>query len=135
MAGKVHINSKSEPAPCKATKRQCRFGEHFESMEAAHKYLEGKEAQKHQDSLKSVKKPHRTVFLDGKIEYHSENGDFHREDSPALIRPDGTREYWENNKLIRRESDVRILDEDTISKKWPHEGHSAPVKDTDDFNK
>ena len=54
--GKVHINSKGEPAPCRATKRQCRFGEHFESMEAAHKYLEGKEAQKHQDSLKSVKR-------------------------------------------------------------------------------
>ena len=56
MTQKFHINSKGEPKPCKATKRACRFGEHFESMADAQKFVESQAAEEHAGALKSVSK-------------------------------------------------------------------------------
>jgi hypothetical protein len=46
--------------------------------------------------------PVRSVLEDGTIIWMLPNGDLHREDGPATIRPDGT-EYWYLNGLSHRE--------------------------------
>ena len=46
--------------------------------------------------------PSGTRYPDGTEYWHKEDK-LHREDGPAIIRPDGTKEYWLNGKRVRKE--------------------------------
>lgn len=47
------------------------------------------------------------VLLDG-TKCWTENGQFHREDGPAIIKPDGTQSWYKHGKLHREEGPARI---------------------------
>ena len=40
----------------------------------------------------------KTKSITGATEYRNAAGDLHRLDGPAVIKPDGTYEYWFDNK-------------------------------------
>jgi hypothetical protein len=44
----------------------------------------------------------KTILSDGTIEYRL-NGKLHNENGPAVIKPDGTKEYWINNRKVSKE--------------------------------
>jgi hypothetical protein len=45
-------------------------------------------------------KPVKVITNDGNENYVL-NGQLHREDGPAVIRPDGTREWWVHGKKVK----------------------------------
>ena len=44
------------------------------------------------------------IDVDGNQRWRDVNGQLHRLDGPAIIRADGTQEWWVNNKNITREA-------------------------------
>ena len=44
-----------------------------------------------------------TVNSEGIKEWHNQKGEQHREDEPAVIFPNGTKEWWLNGKLHRED--------------------------------
>ena len=44
----------------------------------------------------------RKIHKFGDIRYRNENGKTHREDGPAKIWPNGSKEWWENDKFIKK---------------------------------
>ena len=103
MTQKFHINSKGEPKPCKVTKRACRFGEHFESMADAQKFVESQEDHTFPSLKKTSSDSVRKTLPDGTVEYHNASGERHREDGPAIERADGSKEWWVHGTKIREE--------------------------------
>ena len=51
----------------------------------------------------------------GIIFYKKSNGEYHREDGPALIYPDGTAYWYQNDKLYRKDGPVIMGPDGTYS--------------------
>jgi hypothetical protein len=51
----------------------------------------------------------KTVHKNGIQEYHNENGEYHREDGPAIERPNGHKVWYINGKCHREDGPARIF--------------------------
>ena len=57
---------------------------------------------------------------DGIVEYYNENGQLHREDGPAIIKPSGTKGWFKNGELHREDGPAIICSDGT--KDWYKNG-------------
>ena len=56
------------------------------------------------DTFNALKEPAPVVDEDGTKRWYNADGQIHREnDKPAVIRTDGSKEWWIDGVLIRRE--------------------------------
>jgi hypothetical protein len=67
-----------------------------------------------------MEKPTKTIYKDGTQEWRLPNGDFHREDGPAIIKTNGERVWYWNGKIHRDGGPAVILV--TLSRQWYQHG-------------
>lgn len=126
---KFHVNSKGEVKPCRATVRECRYGDnnHFNSVSDAEKHIASSNpnvlngVKKNSFSVKNLLKINKPIKVERSVKVNSDGSstvsfvnskknELHREDGPALVKYDSENnlqyEYYFKHGEKHRDDDL-----------------------------
>ena len=106
MLDKYHVNDKGQMAVCEATIRPCKFApnKHFHlpsNIKSVQDIFDHLDKTRHQKYPNELSQPSQVT--DTKRIWTTPSGNLHRDNAPAVIHNDGTKEWWQKGSPHRED--------------------------------